>query len=101
MKSYSGSATEVVIPQIYNGKSVIAIGARAFNLKVLITSVKLLDGLLSIGYDGFYKCSNLTNIILPDSVTSIGNSAINSERDFRKTQQKIQNNIENSLQMIA
>ena len=75
VKSYSGSATEVVIPQIYNGKSVIAIGARAFNLKVLITSVKLPDGLLSIGYDGFYKCSNLTNIILPDSVTSIGNSA--------------------------
>lgn len=28
-------------------------------------------------------------------------SAINSERDFRKTQQKISNNIENSLQMIA
>lgn len=29
------------------------------------------------------------------------NCAINSERDFRKTQQKISNNIENSLQMIA
>ena len=28
-------------------------------------------------------------------------TAINSERDFRKTQQKISNNIENSLQMIA
>ena len=28
-------------------------------------------------------------------------SAINSERDFRKTQQKTPNNIENSLQMIA
>lgn len=28
-------------------------------------------------------------------------NAINSERDFRKTQQKISNNIENSLQMIA
>ena len=34
-------------------------------------------------------------------VTEIGDSAINSERDFRKTQQKISNNIENSLQMIA
>lgn len=31
----------------------------------------------------------------------ICNRAINSERDFRKTQQKISNNIENSLQMIA
>lgn len=30
-----------------------------------------------------------------------GVDAINSERDFRKTQQKISNNIENSLQMIA
>lgn len=28
-------------------------------------------------------------------------AAINSERGFRKTQQKISNNIENSLQMIA
>ena len=27
--------------------------------------------------------------------------AINSERDFQKTQQKTPNNIENSLQMIA
>ena len=46
-------------------------------------------------------CSGLTSITIPDSVTSIGDSAINSERDFRKTQQKISNNIENSLQMIA
>ena len=41
------------------------------------------------------------SFIIPDSVTSIGDYAINSERDFRKTQQKISNNIENSLQMIA
>lgn len=32
---------------------------------------------------------------------TIVRGAINSERDFRKTQQKISNNIENSLQMIA
>lgn len=31
----------------------------------------------------------------------VSKGAINSERDFRKTQQKISNNIENSLQMIA
>lgn len=34
-------------------------------------------------------------------IEAIAKSAINSERDFRKTQQKISNNIENSLQMIA
>lgn len=34
-------------------------------------------------------------------LTGLNKGAINSERDFRKTQQKISNNIENSLQMIA
>ena len=43
----------------------------------------------------------VTDFVIPDSITSIGAYAINSERDFRKTQQKISNNIENSLQMIA
>ena len=38
---------------------------------------------------------------VPENVVEIGENAINSERDFRKTQQKISNNIENSLQMIA
>ena len=43
-----------------------------------------------------------TSIIPSDgSVTSIGDGAINSERDFRKTRQKRPNKIENSLQMIA
>ena len=49
----------------------------------------------------FDDCTSLKSVTIPDSVTTIGRSAINSERDFRKTQQKISNNIENSLQMIA
>ena len=54
-----------------------------------------------IGNAAFKGCRDLTDITIPDCVISIGDSAINSERDFRKTQQKISNNIENSLQMIA
>ncbi len=38
---------------------------------------------------------------IPEAAAAIYDSAINSERDFRKTQQKIPNKIENSLQMIA
>ena len=54
---------------------------------------------------GIGTCTD-TEIIIPSEynakpVTSIGDYAINSERDFRKTQQKTQNKTENSLQMIA
>ena len=55
----------------------------------------------SIGDSAFRNCSGFTSIRIPDSVTTIGGGAFNSERDFRKTQQKTPNNIENSLQMIA
>lgn len=69
------------------------------NLRTVVISNS--SGVTSMGNDAFSGCSGLTNITIPDSVTSIGDYAINSERDFRKTQQKISNNIENSLQMIA
>ena len=52
-------------------------------------------------YYYYYIPLSLKTINLSDSVTSIGKHAINSERDFQKTQQKTPNNIENSLQMIA
>ena len=66
------------------------------------TSVIPTDGsVTSIGEYAFALYTGLTSITIPDSVTSIDVAAINSERDFRKTQQKIPNKIENSLQMIA
>ncbi|HBK02109.1 MAG TPA: hypothetical protein DDY77_03665 [Clostridiales bacterium] len=55
----------------------------------------------TIGRGAFSRCTNLTSVTIGNGVTSIDYMAINSERDFRKTQQKTPNNIENSLQMIA
>ena len=80
--------------------SVTNIGDFAF-LSSGLKSVTIPYGVTAIGNSVFYNCSDLTDVTIPDGVTSIGDSAINSERDFRKTQQKISNNIENSLQMIA
>ena len=69
---------DLIIPSTHEGLPVNAIGENAFNGN-----------------------TDITYVLIDRAVTSIGQGAINSERDFRKTQQKISNNIENSLQMIA
>ena len=53
----SSSSTDIELPSVIDGKSVTSIGDRAFD-----------------GYN-IENCSNLTSIIIPDSVTSIGNYA--------------------------
>lgn len=90
------SITSVVIPE-----GVKAIGNSAFSYCESLISVKIPNSVTTIGNSAFGRCISLTSVKIPSSVTTIGEDAINSERDFRKTQQKTPNNIENSLQMIA
>jgi hypothetical protein len=40
-----------------------------------LNSIKIPEGVTSIGYKAFDGCSSLTNIKIPKSVTSIGESA--------------------------
>ena len=94
--AYCSGLINLTIPD-----SVTSIGGAAFAYCGGLTSVTIPDGVTYIEDSVFSGCSGLTSVTIPDGVTSIGDSAINSERDFRKTQQKISNNIENSLQMIA
>lgn len=95
---YTGVATEVIIPSIYDNLPVTSIGKFAFNKcssleKIIIpnsistidsssfqyceslTSVTIGNSVTSIGNSAFYDCTNLTSITIGNSVTSIGERA--------------------------
>jgi len=69
--AYSGSATELNIPDTIDSCKVTRIGENAFN-NCSLMNVTIPEGVTSIGEDVFRDCSNLTSITIPNSVTSIG-----------------------------
>ncbi len=95
--SYSGDATEIIIPENLEGKEVVSVGSQAFegaavqsvtvpstvseicgaafkNCKNL-TDISLGYSIESIGSFAFYGCTALENISLPSTVTEIGTAA--------------------------
>ena len=116
-KKYGSNITSVATEYLgceflgwYNGEELLSIAKEfTFTIENNVTAkFKVKDEMSNFNFNSSVDTCNITGlkktvseIIIPDYVTSIGNYAINSERDFRKTQQKISNNIENSLQMIA
>ena len=72
---YTGTQTEISIPNAINGYAVTSIRDSAFSDCDSLTSVVIGDSVTSIGDRAFYDCSRLTSVVIPDSVTSIGNYA--------------------------
>ena len=72
----------LTIPSIVsNGGStynVTAIGSRAFEDCIGLTSVTIPNSVTSIGERTFYHCYGLTSLTIPNSVTSIGEGAFHS-----------------------
>ena len=82
---YTGTDTEIVIPEKVDGKNVVKIGDYLFgqsnsNPNTTITKVDMSKAinLKTIVDNAFFGCSSLTSITIPNSVTSIGNSAFSN-----------------------
>ena len=72
---YTGTATKVRIAAEYQGLPVKNIYSDVFARNTSITSVVIPDSVTSIGDDAFYLCTSLTSVTIGNSVTSIGETA--------------------------
>ena len=69
---------KIVIPAEYNGKPVTQILPEAFLNATNLTDIVIPDSVTSIGFWAFKNCSSLVSVTIPDSVTSIGDSAFDA-----------------------
>ena len=74
LTSYTGSATEVVVPSEIDGYAVTALGEGLFK-DTGVTSVTLPASVTSIGWFAFYGCAALQSVTLGEAVTAIGYAA--------------------------
>ena len=79
-KFVSSSSTDIELPSVIDGKAVTSIAESAFDANDIeacsnLTSIVIPDNVVSIGYDAFRGCTSLTDVTIPDSVTSIGSDA--------------------------
>jgi len=73
--NHTGASGSLVIPSTIESKLVINIGSSAFLNCTSITNITIPDSVTSIGSSAFLNCTNITNITIPDSITSVGASA--------------------------
>lgn len=74
---YSGTASELTIPENIDGYPVEKISVSAFKDNTSLKSVVLPDTLKQIGYSAFKGCSSLESITFPKNLTDINGYAFN------------------------
>jgi hypothetical protein len=67
----TAAGLNMVIPAATNGWSVISIGNYAFEMSSL-TNVTIPNSVTTIGIYAFSECTNLTSVTIPNSVTNLG-----------------------------
>ena len=71
---YLGNETELTLPADYKGESYV-IGDNAFYGNKTITNITIPNSVTSIGICAFSGCTGLTSVTIPNSVASIGDGA--------------------------
>ena len=79
-KFVSSSSTDIELPSVIDGKAVTSIGESVFNVNFVeacsnLTSIVIPDNVVSIGDYAFRGCTSLADVTIPESVISIGDSA--------------------------
>ena len=74
LTNYSGKEESIVVPNTISGYPVTEL-RNTFENNTIIKSVKINEGIETIGTSAFNGCINLNRISLPKSVTKIGNKA--------------------------
>ena len=62
---YTGTDSNVVIPEEIDGKKVVKLGSRAFVANQYLTAVTIPSTVTAIGSAAFANCKNLTTVSLP------------------------------------
>lgn len=75
IKKYKGTSQVVDLTKLFSGSQVVAIGQDAFRNNTSVKEVILPDTVTSIGICAFQDCKNLTTIEGTGNVTQIGNYA--------------------------
>lgn len=73
--AYTGSDTNLVIPEEIDGKPITNISKGAFHENKAITSVSIPDSVTAIGDEAFYLCESLETVTIGEKVAFIGGRA--------------------------
>ena len=74
---YNGSATNLTIPSTIDGKQVTIIGSWAFQYCLSLTNITIPNSVTSIEFGAFYCCSSITNISMSNSLIFIEENVFN------------------------
>lgn len=68
------------VPSKLDGKTVVSIGAGAFRDDATVTKVEIADGVTQICENAFLNCYSLSEIVIPETVTTVGTNVFTNTK---------------------